>query len=149
MRHRYPDPAGDERQGITRHFLAGNAADNLVTQRYGFVLLLVLALSACSLPSLDGELESSISEAIEADAVIAITAFGNVVVTASGSRLFEGEPEVREGLAQQVAELAFAAHSEADAIMVGFATVEPEFQQVIYAWLAIDGELQRVDSRDE
>ena len=110
------------------------------------IALHILALLvACSPgPSRDAEIEETVSGLVEAEEVVALYNFDQIVVNISGQKSFELARNDREELAERLAHAALEVHPDAAMIMIGFNRVEPELQQVAYSWENDRGSLSPV-----
>lgn len=106
------------------------------------VLALILACSPA--PSRDAEVEAAITERIEADEVVAIHQFDQIVVNIYGQAPFDMAGDARQALAKRLAHAALRVHADASTVMIGFGRAEPELQQFAYTWENNDGSLSLV-----
>ncbi len=108
-------------------------------------LVVATLLTGCIGPDRDTDLESAVSELVDAEEVFAISTFGNVVVTVTSNSPFDMGDEERAALALQIARLTFVEYPDANAIVIGFAALPPQGLHVAYAWRVVDGVLERVE----
>ena len=106
--------------------------------------LLLALLAACSGPSRDAALEERITNLIEADEIVAINNFGQIAINISSAVPFNMKQKARADLAETIALTAQKMHPDTNAIVVGFAKLKPEIQQIGYGWENKDGKLSPI-----
>jgi len=105
------------------------------------ILLCFALITACSGPSRDTELESAISNLVEADEIVAMNNFGQIVINISSQAPFKMKQKVRMELAERLAYTVHKIHPDSNIIAIGFARNKPEIQQIVYSWENKDGKL--------
>lgn len=117
----------------------------MIHKRISTALLFILVVG-CNLDiGPDKELEAKIAEIFAVEEVVAMSSFGQVVVNISSSAVFALDQADRGKLALALAYTALELHPDTRAILIGFAAVEPEIQQVAYTFENEEGKLSQID----
>lgn len=112
---------------------------------FAIFLPFITFLVACSpSPSPDAELEKTLSGMVEAEELVAMYTFDQIVVNISGQQPFQLQRNARKDLAERLANTALGIHPDASMIMIGFNRAKPELEQIAYTWENQDGSLSLV-----
>ncbi|GEM_PF-3622817 len=111
------------------------------------LLTTLVVAGACSFdPGRDKELEAMASERVEAEQVLAMHQFGQIVFQISSAPAFEMNNEQRTALAKEIARESLAMRKDVELVMVGFMRAEPSVKQVAYSWENNNGTLKPVEA---
>ena len=103
--------------------------------------LSIFLLISCGGLSRDTELETKISSLVESEEIVVMNTFGQIVVNISSKGAFDMAQADRQKLAEKLAMAALEMHSDSNTVTIGFGRVEPEIQQIAYAWKNENGKL--------
>ena len=121
--------------------------NKLVSLKAIGALLLSLSLAGCIVDAeRDEELEARLAQIVDAEEIVAMSTFGQLIVTVSSDAPFDMPSSERERLATAMAYTALETNTESEVVLVAIASVDAGDQELAYVFENKGGTLELIEA---